>query len=78
MIRSGELTVPTACEASGSVVVDYTVYEDGQTGNIKVPAVPGCLQQALTQWVASFRYSPQSSQVPASIEWLLVEARKGS
>ena len=78
MIRSGELTLPDACEASGSVVVAYTVYEDGQTGNIDVPAAPRCLQQALIQWVASFRYSPQATQVPATMEWLLVEAKKGS
>ena len=78
MIRSGELTLPDACEASGSVVVAYTVYADGQTGNIDVPAAPKCLQQALTQWVASFRYSPQITQVPATMEWLLVEAKKGS
>ena len=78
MIRSSELTLPPACESSGSVVVVYTVYEDGQTGDIDVPAAPKCVQQALTQWVASFRYSPQATQVPATIEWLLVEARKGS
>jgi hypothetical protein len=78
MIRSGELALPASCEASGSVVVAYTVYEDGQTGNIDVPAAPPCVQQALTQWVTSFKYSPQSAQVPATIEWLLVEGRKGS
>jgi hypothetical protein len=78
MLRSGELTLPAACEPSGSVVVAYTVYEDGRTGNIDVPAAPKCVQQALTQWVASFRYSPQATQVPATMEWLLVEAKKGS
>jgi hypothetical protein len=78
MVRSGELALPASCEASGSVVVAYTVYEDGQTGNIDVPAAPPCVQQALTQWVTSFKYSPQSTQVPATIEWLLVEGRKGS
>jgi len=78
MVRSGDFTLPSSCEAGGSVVVDYTVYEDGQTGNINVPSAPPCLQQALTQWVASFRYTPQSARVPASIEWLLVTANKGS
>src|SRR5262245_12467331 len=75
MIRSSEFSLPPSCQASGSVVVAYTVYEDGQTGNIDVPAAPQCVQRALTEWVASFKYSPQSAQVPASIEWLLVEGR---
>ena len=78
LIRSGTLTVPDACSANGSVIVAFTVYEGGQTGDIQPAAAPACLQQALTAWVASFRYSPQSARVPTSIEWLLVEAKKGS
>lgn len=78
LIRSGTLTVPDACSANGSVIVAFTVYEGGQTGDIQPAAAPSCLQQALTAWVASFRYSPQSARVPTSIEWLLVEAKKGS
>lgn len=78
LIRSGTLTVPDACSANGSVIVAFTVYEGGQTGDIQPAAAPACLQQALTAWVASFRYSPQSARIPTSIEWLLVEAKKGS
>ena len=39
---------------------------------------PECLQQALTAWVSSFRYSPVGEPTQASIEWLLVQAKKGS
>lgn len=72
------MNVPDSCRADGSVIVAFTVYENGQTGDIRPAAGPTCLQQVLTAWVASFRYSAQTSQVPTSIEWLLVEAKKGS
>lgn len=78
LISTGKLTVPDTCSADGSVIVAFTVYESGQTGDIQPAAGPACLQQALTAWVSSFRYSPQSARIPASIEWLLVEAKKGS
>lgn len=78
LVQASALHLPDACKASGSYIVAYTVREDGQTANIDLPPAPPCLQQALTAWVTSFRYSPQSTPVPASIEWLLVEAKKGS
>ena len=78
MIRSGQLVVPQDCAASGSVVVDYMVGEDGQTDDIHVPSAPACLQAALSEWVASFRYAPQQGEVPASIEWLVVEGKRGT
>lgn len=78
LIQSSSLSLPDACQASGSFIVAYTVREDGQTTSIDLPPAPHCLQQALTAWVASFRYSPQSSPVPTTIEWLLVEAKQGS
>lgn len=78
LIGSDKLTVPEACNANGSVIVAFTVNESGQTGDIQPIAGPACLQQALTAWVASFRYTPQSARIPSSIEWLLVEAKRGS
>lgn len=78
LIQSSSMSVPDACQASGSFIVAYTVREDGRTADIDLPPAPHCLQQALTAWVASFRYSPQSKPVPAIIEWSLVEAKQGS
>jgi len=78
LIRSGALEVPDACRAPGSVIVDFTVLENGQTSGISPAAAPPCLQQALTAWVASFRYAPVAAQTRTSVEWLLVEAKRGS
>lgn len=78
LIESSSLSLPDACQATGSFVIAYTVREDGKTANIDLPPAPPCLQRALTAWVTSFRYSPQSTPVPATLEWLLVEAKKGS
>lgn len=66
------------CPVSGSVVVEFKVQPDGTTGEIKTPRLPDCLRDALTAWVASFRYMPPGEVVPNSVEWLLVTARKGA
>ena len=78
LIGSDPLTLPESCRASGSVIIDFTVLESGQTDNIRPADAPACVQEALTAWVASFRYAPVSQRAPASVEWLLVEAKKGS
>lgn len=56
----------------------FTVNPNGLTSQIQPAAAPACLQQALTAWVASFRYSPPATQIATSVEWLLVEAQRGS
>ncbi len=78
LIRSAPLQLPATCTATSSIAVDFTVLESGQTDNIRPAGGPECLQQALTAWVASFRYAPVTAEVPATVEWLLVEAKKGS
>ncbi|HWK75230.1 MAG TPA: hypothetical protein VNQ81_13220 [Povalibacter sp.] len=78
LLGSDPLQVPETCRAEGSVFVAFTVERNGTTRDIQPAAAPACLQQALTAWVASFRYSSQTGQVPAGIEWLQVEARQGT
>lgn len=78
LIRAAPLSLPATCVADTSIVVDFTVLESGQTDEIRPAGGPECLQQALTAWVASFRYAPVNARTPHSVEWLLVEARKGS
>ena len=78
LLRSAPLNLPATCAADSSIVVDFTVLESGQTDEIRPAGGPECLQQALTAWVASFRYAPVEGRTPHSVEWLLVEARKGS
>lgn len=78
LLDSRALELPDSCQPQGSVVVDFVVLESGQTDEIRPAAAPECVQQALTAWVATFRYSPMGAKSPATVEWLLVEAKKGS
>lgn len=78
LLGAEPLNVPDSCKPQGSVIVAFTVSRSGQTSDIQPAAAPACMQQALTAWVASFRYSPLAADMPATVEWLLVEAKKGS
>jgi hypothetical protein len=76
-IESSPLVVPQDCRASGSFVVSYTVATTGRTAGIRAPDAPRCVQDALTAWVASFRYEPPINATPAALEWLMVTAKRG-
>jgi hypothetical protein len=78
LLEAGAIALPATCDVSGSYFVQFTVYENGRVGAIKTPVAPSCLTQALTAWVATFRYSPPVAQVESGIEWMLVTAKKGS
>jgi hypothetical protein len=78
LTSSAPLQLEPGCQPQGSVIVEFTVQPDGATSGIQTPVAPDCLQNALTAWVASFRYAPPGESVPSSVEWLLVTARKGS
>ncbi|MFL6578160.1 MAG: hypothetical protein ACJ8MR_16175 [Povalibacter sp.] len=78
LIGTAPLALPASCSAQGSVIVDFTVLADGRTSGIEPASAPSCVRDALTAWVASFRYVPPGSQTRTSVEWLLVEAKKGS
>ena len=77
LLSSEPLRLPDDCVASGSFVVEFDVDTSGRTGNIQPPPADACVQTALTAWVASFRYAPQSGEIPMSVEWLMVTAKKG-
>lgn len=78
LIESEPLVLAEDCAAGGSFFVEFTVLKDGRTGNIQAPAGPACVQQALTAWVSSFRYSPIAGEFSAAVEWMLVTAQSGS
>jgi hypothetical protein len=78
LIQSQPLVLAPDCEAKGSFFVEFSVLSDGRTGRIQAPEGPTCVQQALTAWVSSFRYSPPGSDTPAGVEWMMVTAPKGT
>jgi hypothetical protein len=78
LIDSQPLVLAADCDASGSFVVEFKVLPNGRTDQIRAPAAPACVQQAMSAWVGSFRYAPPPTGTTASIEWMLVSARRGS
>jgi hypothetical protein len=76
VLESAALTLPANCHASGSYVVEFKVLENGRTGSIQPANAPACVNQALTAWIASFRYAPQPEPVASSVEWMLVQRKK--
>jgi hypothetical protein len=78
LLKSAELVVPEDCFVSGSFIVSFTVVASGLTDAIRAPDSPGCIQAALTAWVASFRYEPPARATPATVEWMMVTGKRGS
>jgi hypothetical protein len=78
LLSAAPLSIDSSCQIDGALLVEYTVLESGQTGNIDVSPAPDCARKALSAWVASYRYAPQPDDTLARFEWVLVSARRGS
>ena len=78
LLETAALVIPRDCFASGSFIVSFSVTTAGRTSAIRAPDAPGCVQDALTTWVESFRYEPPATVTDAAIEWLMVTAKRGS
>ena len=80
LLDAGTLEIPRGCEpAHGKVYrTRFTVEADGGVAAIVSDSGPGCVQDALRRWVATFRYRPVTAPLPATLDWLDVPARRGS
>jgi hypothetical protein len=78
LLDARPLVLADDCEPNGSYFVEFKVLSNGSTGDVRPPAGPACVQQALTAWVSSFRYAPPAVETTAGVEWLMVAAKKGS
>jgi hypothetical protein len=78
LLEASPLQISRDCVAAGSYVVSYIVATSGRTNAIRAPDAPACVEQALTAWVESFRYAPPARATSATIEWLMVSAKRGS
>ena len=78
LIDSQPFTLAADCNASGSFFVEFSVLSDGRTSNIQAPQGPACVQEALTAWVSTFRYSPPGRDTASGLEWMMVTASKGT
>lgn len=78
VLSSAPLRIESGCEVDGALLVEYTVLQSGETGNIEVSQGPACARDALTAWVASHRYARQPADTPTRFEWILVSGKRGS
>jgi hypothetical protein len=78
VLSAAPLRIESGCAVDGALLVEYTVLQSGETGNIEVSTGPDCARQALTAWVASHRYAPQAADVSTRFEWILVSGKRGS
>jgi hypothetical protein len=80
LLDAGVLEIPRGCEpASGKVYrTSFTVQADGRVAAAVSNSGPGCVQDALRRWVATFRYRPVAEPLSATLDWLGVTATRGS
>jgi hypothetical protein len=78
LLEASSLQIPRDCIVAGSYVVSFTVTTSGRTDAIRASDAAACVEQALTAWVESFRYAPPARVTPATIEWMMVTAKRGS
>jgi uncharacterized lipoprotein YajG len=76
LLSSAALDIPNDCRATGAYTVTFTVAPSGRTDEIRAISAPTCVEQALTAWVASFRYQPPARATQSKIEWMLVTAQR--
>jgi nitrous oxide reductase accessory protein NosL len=78
MVSAAALALDDTCEVDGAVLIEYTVLQSGETANVAIESAPECARRALTAWVSSYRYTPQSADLSARFEWILVSAKRRS
>ncbi len=80
LLSAGPLELPANCEpADGRVYrTQFVVETDGRVTAARSDSGEGCVQQALLDWVSSFRYAPLGTARPTVFDWLAVTASRGS
>jgi len=79
LIEAGTLEIPPDCEPVRGTVyrTAYVVQPDGRVAAVASESGSGCVQEALRQWVATFRYRPVDEPTTAVLDWLGVTAARG-
>lgn len=77
LLEAGTLEIPPGCEPARGVVyrTAFLVQPDGRVD--AVASGSGCVQEALRQWVATFRYRPVAEPTAAVLDWMDVSAARG-
>lgn len=79
LLEAGTLEIPPDCEpARGAVYrIAFLVQPDGRVDAVASESGSGCVQEALRQWVATFRYRPVAEPTAAVLDWMGVSAARG-
>ena len=79
LLESGTLEIPPGCEPVRGVVyrTAFVVQPDGRVAAVTPESGSGCVQDALREWVATFRYRPVDAPTTAVLDWLGVTAARG-
>lgn len=79
LIQSGPVVLPADCVPGRGVVyrTAFLVQPDGSVAQIAAQSGTGCVQRALLDWVATFRYRPVAEVTPTVVDWMAVTASRG-
>jgi hypothetical protein len=79
LIQSGSVVLPAGCVPGSGVVyrTAFVVQPDGRVEQIAAQSGSGCVQQALQDWVATFKYRPVAEATSTVVDWMAVAARRG-
>jgi hypothetical protein len=80
LLEAGRLDIPGDCRPRAGAVyrASFTVMPDGRVTGVEPEPGPRCVREALSRWVNGFRYRPLPEPASATIDWMAVEARRGS
>ena len=80
LVSAEPLQIPRDCAIPDATVyrTSFEVLPDGRVRNVVSDAEIRCLNEALSDWVGTFRYEPISVQTKAVIDWIASVERRGS
>jgi len=79
LLDAGALEMPPDCEPARGVVyrTAFVVQPDGRVEAVASESGSGCVQEALREWVSTFRYRPVDEPTAAVLDWMGVTAARG-
>ena len=79
LLSAAPLELPAGCEPGRAAVyrTHFVVEADGRVSEPRSETGDGCVEQALRDWVATFRYEPVTTRTPIAFDWIAVTAKRG-
>lgn len=79
LLEAGTLAIPPGCEPERGAIyrTAFVVQPDGRVEFVAAESARGCVQEALREWVSTFRYRPVAEPTAAVLDWMGVTATRG-